>query len=250
MPEGDIIFRIARTLDRALSGKIVTRFETALPKLQRASIRGRTIQRVRSVGKHLIIDFSDGLLLRTHLGMNGSWHLYRSGERWRRRHEDMRVVIATDDFEAVGFNIPVAELNSVPTLGPDLLGESFDSDEAVTRMRVHGSREIADVLLDQHVVAGIGNIYKSEVLYACGINPFTRADALTEDALRRMVRKARAMLQRSTRSQVYGRGGQPCRRCGSRIEYRKQGPDVRGTYWCPKCQPLRPNRVPDTITPC
>jgi endonuclease-8 len=130
MPEGDTIFRIARTLDEALTGKVVTRFETVLPKLERGSIKGRTVQRVRSVGKNLIIDFSGDLSLRTHLRMNGSWHLYRAGELWRKRRDDMRIVIATDDFEAVGFNIPVAELNSVPAVGPDLLGETLDIDEA------------------------------------------------------------------------------------------------------------------------
>jgi len=241
MPEGDTIFRIARTLDAALAGKVVTRFETVLPKLERGSIKGRTVQRVRSVGKNLIIDFSGDLSLRTHLRMNGSWHLYRAGERWRKRRDDMRIVIATDDFEAVGFNIPVAELNSVPAVGPDLLGETLDLDEAVQRIRERPAEEIGNVLLNQQVVAGIGNIYKSEVLYACGINPFTRVEALDDAALQRIVKKGRAILQRSTRErprfQVCERRGQPCRKCGTRIEYRKQGPDIRGTYWCPKCQP-------------
>lgn len=240
MPEGDTIFRIARTLDEALSGKIVTRFETALPKLERGSIKGRTVQRVRSVGKNLIIEFSGDVTLRTHLRMHGSWHLYRAGERWRKQRVDMRIVIATKDFEAVGFNIPVAELNSEVVVGPDLLGETLDVDEAARRIRECAPEEIGNVLLNQHVVAGIGNIYKSEVLYVCGINPFTRVETLDDAALQRIVKKGRAVLRRSTRErprfQVYERGGQPCRKCGTRIEYRKQGPDIRGTYWCPKCQ--------------
>jgi endonuclease VIII len=240
VPEGDTIFRIARTLDEALAGKVVTRFETALPKLERGSIKGRTVQRVRSVGKNLIIEFSGDLSLRTHLRMNGSWHLYRAGERWRKKREDMRIVIATADFEAVGFNIPVAELNSELAVGPDLLGKTLDVDEVVRRIREHASEEIGSVLLNQHLVAGIGNIYKSEVLYVCGINPFTRVETLDDAALQRIVKKGRAILQRSTRErprfQVYERGGQPCRKCGSRIEYKKQGPEIRGTYWCPKCQ--------------
>jgi endonuclease-8 len=240
MPEGDTIFRIARTLDEALAGKVVTRFETMLPKLERGSIKGRTVQRVRSVGKNLIIEFSGDLSLRTHLRMNGSWHLYRAGERWRKKRDDMRIVIATADFEAVGFNIPVAELNSELAVGPDLLGKTLDIDEVVRRIHEHASEEIGSVLLNQHVVAGIGNIYKSEVLYVCGINPFTRVETLDDTALQRIVKKGRAILQRSTRErprfQVYERGGQPCRKCGSRIEYKKQGPEIRGTYWCPKCQ--------------
>lgn len=128
MPEGDTIFRIARTLNQALGGKVVKRFETALPRLacvdDQTPIGGRTVEGVTASGKHLIIEFSGDLFLRTHLRMNGSWHLYRSGERWRRPHDDMRVVIATEDFEAVGFNIPVAEFLSDPTVtpqGPDSL---------------------------------------------------------------------------------------------------------------------------------
>src|SRR5438105_7571533 len=211
-----------------------------LPKLERGLVKGRTIQNVRSVGKHLLIEFSGGLTLHTHLRMNGSWHLYRTGERWRRPRSDMRVVIATDDFEAVGFNIPLAEFGDAPTLGPDLLSDSFDSDEAIRRIRERADIEIADVLLNQRVIAGIGNIYKSEVLFECGIDPFKRVGALDDENLKKIVKKARAMLKRSTRERprflVYERAGQPCRKCGTRIESRKQGPDARTTYWCPKCQ--------------
>src|SRR5437867_137693 len=181
MPEGDTIFRAARTLDRALAGKVVTRFETVLPRLARVDdqtpLRGRTVQRVTAAGKHLIIEFSGELFLRTHLRMNGSWHLYRTGERWRKKRDDMRLVIATEDFEAVGFNIPVAEFEKKPDvdgLGPDLLSAEFDATEALRRIRERDSSEVADVLLNQRVLAGIGNIYKSEALFAAGVNPFKR----------------------------------------------------------------------------
>src|SRR5947209_7766827 len=242
MPEGDTIFRAARTLDRALAGKVVTRFETVLPRLARVAdetpLRGRKVERVRASGKHLIIEFSGELFLRTHLRMNGSWHLYRRGERWRKRRDDMRLVIATEEFEAVGFNIPVAEFQRVPEHGPDLLAEPFDSDAAIRGMREHEEEEVGSVLLNQHVVAGIGNIYKSEVLFECGVNPFRKVGELDEDALRRIARKGRAMLQRSTRQRprwmVYERGGHPCRKCGTPIERRLQ--NLRSTYWCPKCQ--------------
>src|SRR2546425_8409034 len=157
MPEGDTIFRAARTLDRALAGKVVTRFETVLPRLARVAdetpLRGRKVERVRASGKHLIIEFSGELFLRTHLRMNGSWHLYRRGERWRKRRDDMRLVIATEEFEAVGFNIPVAEFGNVPPHGPDLLGDTFDADEALRRIREHDQSEIARVLLNQQVGA-------------------------------------------------------------------------------------------------
>jgi len=240
MPEGDTIFRAARTLDRALAGKVVTRFETVLPKLARVDdqtpLRGRKVERVTSSGKHLIIEFSGELFLRTHLRMNGSWHLYRTGERWRKRRDDMRFVIATEDFEAVGFNIPIAEFQSAPVHGPDLLAEQFDADEALRRLRERDTAEIGEVLLNQHVVAGIGNIYKSEVLFECGVSPFKKVSELDEETLRRIMKKGRAMLQRSTRERprwsVYQRGGQPCRKCGTAIQ--RQG--LRSTYWCPKCQ--------------
>ena len=236
MPEGDTIFRIARTLNEALAGKTVTRFETVLPRLERGALKGRTIQRVVSSGKNLIIEFSGDLVLRTHLRMNGSWHLYRAGERWQKRRDDMRLVIATEDFEAVGFNIPIAEFGEVPPHGPDILGESFDIDDAARRFEEHAGEEIGNVVLNQRVIAGIGNIWKSETLFVCGINPFKKAG---ECDVPLILRKARALLQRSTRERprwsVYERGGQPCRKCGTAIVRRQQ--NLRSTYWCPKCQP-------------
>src|SRR5436189_6452968 len=125
MPEGDTIFRTAQILHRALAGKAVTRFETVLPKLARLAIKGRTVERVGSAAKHLIIDFSGGVQLHTHMRMNGSWHIYRRGERWRRPRSDMRLVIETEDYVAVGFKVPVADFEGAPPIGPDLLSGDF-----------------------------------------------------------------------------------------------------------------------------
>ncbi len=249
MPEGDTIFRAARTLNTALAGKTVTRFETVLAQLARADdqhkIAGRTIEQVVAHGKHLIIDFSGGLHLRTHMRMNGSWHIYHPGERWKKRRSDMRVVIATDDWVAVGFNIPVAEFvreNIVRHLGPDILGDTFDFDEAFRRVRERPDAEIADVLLNQRVVAGIGNIWKSETLHACSVNPFVKVAELTDDQVRCLLTNARKLMQRSATAdgrndiRVYSRGGEACRRCKTPIASRKQGLDARLTYWCPQCQ--------------
>jgi endonuclease-8 len=245
LPEGDTIHRTAATLQKALAGKVVTRYETMLPKID-APLRGRTIERVVAVGKHLVIDFSGDLHLRTHMRMNGQWHIYRHGERWWRPRRDMRVVIETEDFVAVGFNLPVAELvtgreleRELHALGSDLLGE-FDVADAVRRAREHGGEEIADVLLNQRVAAGIGNIWKSESLFARGINPFRKVKDV--DDLEKLFLTARSLLKQSANGQrprlnVYSRGGQPCRKCGTAIESRKQGPDARLTYWCPRCQP-------------
>ena len=187
MPEGDTIHRAAATLQRAIGGQIVTRFESVLPKLTRvdadAPLRGRTVDRVEARGKHLLIWFSGDLVLRTHMRMNGSWHIYRPGERWQRPHRDMRIVIETAAMHAVAFTVPVAEFvtshelanhDVVAELGPDPLSDHFNAEEAIERMQARGDVEIADVLLDQTVIAGIGNVYKSEVLFGARINPFVR----------------------------------------------------------------------------
>jgi endonuclease VIII len=273
MPEGDSIFRAARTLDRALAGRIVTRFESVFPQLTRvdadAPLRGRTIERVTSQGKHLLIWFSGDLVLRTHMRMHGSWHIYRPGERWRRPGHDMRIVVGTEAFEAIAFTVPVAEFNTAAALqrdlasvGPDPLGEGFDAGEALRRLRERGDMDVADALLDQRAIAGVGNVYKSEVLFAGAVNPFTWVadvpDAVLEKLIALVVKFMRANVvdgtgagivtytgfrrttgrsDPSARLWVYGRGGKPCRRCGSPIQRAKQGPHARSTYWCPKCQP-------------
>lgn len=268
MPEGDTIFRAARRMHVALAGKVVTRFESVYPQLLRvddeAPLTGRTIERVLATGKHLIIDFSGDLHLRTHMRMSGSWHLYRPGERWWRPQRDMRLVVATADILAVGFNIPIAEFQTgrqlerneeLRQIGPDLLGETFDAAEALRRMRARPEGEIADVLLNQRVLSGIGNVFKSEILHVGKVNPFRRVAALNDATLENLIaialrllrqnvmpdavgRKTTRLLDPAEELWVYGRGGEPCRTCGARIRYRKQGPDARGTYWCAICQPM------------
>lgn len=265
MPEGDTIHRAANTLQAALGGRVITRFETVFPQLARidedAPLAGRTIERVEAAGKNLLMHFSGDLHLRTHMRMHGSWHLYKPGERWRRRRDDMRIVLETDAWVAVGFNIPVAEFyderqEDLRKIGPDFLGETFDRDEAVRRIRARADEEIADVLLNQRVVSGIGNEYKSEVLFMARINPFTLVRDLTEEQLDTILATARKVMLANVRKRstqrvttfsldareskyVFGRGNKPCRKCGTPILYKKQGRDVRGTYWCPKCQSLQ-----------
>jgi endonuclease-8 len=274
MPEGDTIFRAARTLHRALAGKEITAFESVFPSLNRVNddtpIVRRTIDRIHSAGKHLLMHFSGDLVLRTHMRMNGSWHIYRRGEQWQRSRRDMRIVIATADFEAVGFNIPVAEfmsetavVRSTPlrSLGPDVLTDDFDAGKVIANLRERPDSPIAEALLNQRVVAGLGNVYKSEILFMCRINPFTRVQELTAADLRSLVEESRRVLKLnvsegrelmttygglrrttgrsdpSDRLWVYGRARLPCRRCGTVIQVRKQGRDARSTYWCPRCQP-------------
>ena len=273
MPEGDTIFRAARTLHRALAGHLVTQFESVFPALTRvhedAPITGRRIERVRAHGKHLLMTFSGDLTLRTHMRMNGSWHIYRPGERWQRPRRDMRIVVSTAGFIAVGFSIPVAEWirtselrrsKDLVSLGPDLLADEFDQDEAFQRVRARPSEPIADVLLNQRVLAGIGNVYKSEVLFACGVDPFARVQQLSDEHIHRLLSTARKFLRanvteglaamttylgfrRTTRQDdpsarlwVYGRVNEPCRRCGTPVLIDKRGTNARLTYWCPTCQ--------------
>jgi endonuclease-8 len=268
MPEGDTIHRAAATLHRAMAGKVVTAFETVFPLLARVDdqtpIAGRTIECVRAAGKNLLFDFSGDLHLRTHMRMNGSWHIYRSGEPWQKRRSDMRLVIATEEYVAVGFNVPVAELldgralarhDDLRKIGPDLLAVDFDEAEARRRIRArHADEQIANVLLNQRVIAGIGNEYKSEVLFVSRVSPFRRVADVTDEELDRILKNARTLMQRNVGPDsggsrrtvrsldkkqllyVYGRGGDGCLTCGTPIEYRKQGVDARGTYWCPKCQ--------------
>jgi len=280
MPEGDTIFRAARTLHRALAGRTVTRFESVFPRLTRidhdAPLRGRTVDSVEARGKHLLIHFSGNLVLRTHMRMHGSWHIYRPGERWQRPRHQMRIVIETGVIDAVAFDVPVAEFitaaelahaPAIRDLGPDLLADGFNVDEAVRRIEERREMSIAEALLDQRAIAGIGNIYKNEALFVAGVHPFDRVEALSRDTIEKVVTTAAklmranvregtsgAMIARTTtrrgdpsaRFWVYGRGGKPCRRCGSIIQRRKQGPDARSTYWCGRCQlPTSNSQLPN-----
>lgn len=255
MPEGDSILRAARTLHEALAGRAVLHFQSVFPSLTRVDhdrpLGGRTVEQVTARGKHLLIWFSGGLVLRTHMRMHGSWHLYRPGERWQRPGHDMRIVIGTDAFEAVAFQVPVAEFveaaaidRALVDLGPDVLAESFDAAAAVTRLRHRPGMEIAEALLDQGALAGIGNIWKSETLFRAAVNPFVLVRDLTDDQLGTIVATAARLMRASSvsavgrpRFSVYMRGGQPCRRCGTPIVRQVQGENRRSTYWCPACQP-------------
>ena len=274
MPEGDTIFRSARTLKAALAGRTITGFRTVLAHLARLHddrpLTGRTVDDVVSRGKHILMYFSGDLILRTHMRMHGTWHLYRPGERWKQPGRDMRLVIATDAFEAVAFRVPVAEFRTADTLerdeviqalGPDLLDDAPDLDEAVARMRALGQAPLGEALLNQRAVAGIGNVFKSEVCFVARLSPATPVCEIDEASLRRVLEIARQQLRanvpdaavsslmmwrggrRTTRSAnpaqalwVYGRGGLPCRRCAAPIAVFAQGIDARLTYWCPVCQ--------------
>ena len=359
MPEGDTIYRAARAMQRALGGKVVTGFETGLAKIARvnddAPLVGRTVERVESRGKWCLLYFSGDLILVTHMLMSGSWHLYRTGEKWWMGKDRMRVAITVGEgansaavegvqeggageaepgvlatrskiqgsfasvlrtplrmtaqnkrqqqqaqqreqrlpqqreqrqpqpqdagWQAVAFNVPVVEFHTarslerssqVPKLGPDVLSDEFTVEGGVERMRGYGEEhpeaEVAVVLLNQRVLAGLGNVYKSEVAFAAGVNPFRAMRTITDREMEVMVEKSQQWLRanvidgnsatggdqivtysgnrrttgrmdRAERLWVYGRQGQECRRCGATVMMRKQGEQARSTYWCPECQP-------------
>jgi endonuclease-8 len=279
MPEGDTIYRAARAMQRALGGQVCTGFETGLATLARvnddAPIAGRTIDKVEARGKWLLVHFSGDLILLTHMLMSGSWHLYRTGEKWWMGRDRMRAVIRTADWQAVAFNVPVAEFHTertlarntqVPKLGIDVLGGEYTVESGAARLKAyakeHPEAEIAVVLLNQRVLAGLGNVYKSEVAFAAGVNPFRPLSTITDREYEVMAemagrwmkanvvdgagdgivtyfgnRRTTGTSNRDDRLWVYGRKGQECRRCGGTIEGRKQGVQARSTFWCPQCQP-------------
>lgn len=278
MPEGDTILRSAHTLQRALGGKQIVAFETVLPKLARVDVdsplAGRVVEGVEAQGKWLLIRFSGDLILLTHMLMSGTWHIYRPGETWRRRRTHMRVLLSTSDFEAVAFNVPVAEFHTAESLlrrphfrklGPSLLRPDSDPQVMMANLRGQAEREIGAALLDQTLLSGIGNIYKSESCFGSGVNPFRRVDSLSIQELSRLVATAQKYLMANAREfstdniftvdtmrqttnrsgsedrlWVYRRRGKPCHKCGTPIEARKQQPGARTTFWCPSCQPLDP----------
>ncbi len=267
MPEGDTLRRTADGLRPHLVGRTVNRATARPPGPRPELLAGRRIVAVEALGKNLLIRLEDGLAIRTHLGMHGTWHRYRPGERWHRAPARARLVLEVEGAVAVCFDAPTVELLEqraerihppLASLGPDLLAPDADEDEAVRRLRLPGraDRTIAEALLDQHALDGIGNVYKSETLFSERIDPFSPVGSLDDATLRRLVATARRLLvanadRRTSRGRrttgddpaagrsplwVYGRAGRPCLRCGTTIASRRHGDPARLTYWCPRCQ--------------
>jgi endonuclease VIII len=268
MPEGDTIARTADVLRAALVGRPITAARAQpqpgmrrVPDLSR--LVGSIVTSVEPRGKHLLIGFDGGLTLRTHLRMRGSWHRYRPGERWHRAPAAASVVLENASAVAVAFSTPVVELltdadlrlsRALGSLGPDLLAAEFDAQEAVARLRARGGEELGNALLEQRAVAGMGNVYKSEVPFIERLDPWATVAEFSDEELNAALATARRLLQANTRGGarvttgsrvpgqalwVYGRAGRPCRRCGTLIRSARQGPSARLTYWCPRCQPPR-----------
>lgn len=265
MPEGDTIYRAAQRVGAALTGHPLSAVGGSAPSLRAKSsqLTGALVERVRSVGKHLLIETDADLVIRTHLRMAGIWEVYPKDARWRHPIGAARVVLEHNETSVVCFSAPDVSVDSpaaigleIDHLGPDLCADDFNREEAIRRMGCPHKATIAEHIADQRVMAGIGNVYKSEILFLERIHP--QASALgTETEIERVVDRSRQLLmlnrsrpnrittgetRRGSELWVYGRGGQPCRRCRTKIEAAWIGDLERITYWCPNCQPRQADK--------
>jgi endonuclease-8 len=290
MPEGDTIFRTAESLKKALLGRILTGFDTSLESIKEIAsynpVVGRSLHAIQPIGKHLLMVFrqpsipENGILrepveppsglelelirgdvvLHTHMRMTGSWHIYRPHEAWRKPASFARVVLRTDAYVAPCFSAPVVELLTaretirhpmITSRGPDAITQDFDFDTAFQTMRRHADVPIGVALMNQRIMAGVGNVFKSEVMYIRRVNPFALVGAFDDESLmsliqecykllrlnrNRTIRQTRFALDSKARLWVYGRSGEQCYTCGTSIKMRRQGLDGRSTYYCPNCQ--------------
>jgi endonuclease-8 len=262
VPEGDTIWRTAVSLQRWLGGRQVTAARAVAPGVDAARLVGTTVDEVEARAKHLLMRFSGGLVLHTHMRMTGSWHVYPVGERWRKPARQARLVVETGARLAVCFNAPVIELltpselrahGSLRRLGPDVLHpETLDpaTIRARARMRAPASPTVGELLLDQQVVSGIGNVYRCEALFLGGVHPRRPTVALADEDLEALVATASRLMAANAglssfsrsfdggpdRPWVYGRSGLPCRRCGTPVARELLGHQARSVYWCPTCQ--------------
>jgi endonuclease VIII len=257
MPEGDVVWYTARRLDAALAGRALTRSDFRVPRLATADLTGDVVTETASRGKHLLTRTQSGLTVHTHLRMDGTWRIRPAAEPIKDSYR-IRLVLANDDWQAVGYQLGVVELirtrdepQITGHLGPDLLGADWDCAEAVRRLSAQPDRAIGEALLDQRNLAGIGNVYATEMLFLRGISPWrpvgdvANLDALVELGRRlleankeRIGQVTTGSRRRSEQTWAYGRAYQPCRRCGTKIERGEQGAagEERVRFWCPACQ--------------
>jgi endonuclease VIII len=245
LPEGDTILRTANHLRPRLAGKQLTKVSPE--KFER--LIGSTVTEVSANGKHLLIHFDNGLVLHSHMRMTGSWHIYSPRDRWRKPVWQAKVVLENENTVAVLFSAPVVELRrdrevnrDLSHLGPDILAPELDLEEILKRARKSQRQPLGELLLDQRVAAGIGNIYKCESLWRLKLDPWMPAAELDDQALGGLYREARKLMQAALRRRsphaVHGRAGRSCPRCMGRIDCRRQGDPPRFTYYCPRCQQI------------
>jgi endonuclease-8 len=259
MPEGDTVWQAARRLHDALAGRVLTRSDFRVPAYATVDLAGRTVLDTVARGKHLLTRIEGGLTLHSHLRMDGAWKVYGSGESWKGgpAHQ-IRIVLATAGRSAVGYRLPVLELlptaqesQAVGHLGPDLLGADWDPERALANLLADPARPLGEALLDQRILAGIGNVYKSELCFLLGVTPWLAVGSLPAEQASQLPGLAKKLLEanrdrairqttglRAPRLFVYGRAPRPCLRCGTSLRVADQGDgsQERPTYWCPVCQ--------------
>jgi endonuclease VIII len=262
--EGDDVHRLAGRMDARLRGEPLRRSDFRVPRYAAADLTGQRVARVRARGKNLLLETDAGTTVHSHLKMEGAWHLYAPGERWRHAAHLARVVLETPSYVAVGFRLGLveiwptaAEAEHLGHLGPDVLGPDWDAAEAERRLVADPGREVGAALIDQRVMAGPGNVYKSEALFLRGLHPSVPVGAVADpkalvtivkrlmEANREGPRVTTGDTRTGRRYWVYGRAGEPCRRCGTVVRRLSQGeaPRERSTYFCPSCQ-ARPRPAP------
>jgi endonuclease-8 len=253
MAEGDSILRLARRLERAFAGSTVS---VRLPGRRRPDgpaerLQGTTFVAAETHGKHLLLRFSGELVLHSHLGMKGAWHIYGPGERWRKPGHSAWIAISNEEAEAVNFNGTTMRVfraeqarrdPRLRQLGPDILGRDLSADRAVAALRrADAGTDLGEALLDQRLLAGVGNIFKSEGCFAAGVDPWRSVGELSDDELNRVAMSTRSLMLEAVESgrqpqRVYRRSGRPCPTCGAGLLSRPQGDAARITYWCGRCQ--------------
>lgn len=265
MPEGDTLARIASVLRPLLVGKPICGAQGRPGGAQLDRIVGAIVESVENRGKHLLIAFDNGLTLHTHLGLHGSWHRYRRGEMWRRSRDRVGAMLETDEWVVACFDAPTVELietravalhPALRSLGSDTSGDGFDVESAITALRQShlAAMPIGDALLDQSAVAGLGNVYRSELPFLERVNPLTPVAAVADEKLRAMLERGEKLVKMNSRggarvttaagtpsnTYVYGRTGRPCFRCRtpivSKVTLRTPNSPPRRVYWCPSCQ--------------
>jgi endonuclease VIII len=258
VPEGDTVHSVARRIRAVLLDRVPE--EIRVPQPRHAADRwperlaGRAVRSVDAHGKHLFLRFEGELTLHSHLRMSGAWGVHREGVRWKRSPRRAWIVIAAGEWRVVEFDGPVLELlresrtrfdRQLAALGPDVIGERFDAEKFLSRLRAQDpARAIGELLLDQRVVAGIGNVWKSESCFAAAVDPWRPLRGIADEEALAIAGFAHEGMTRSAASDgfsrrpraVYKRAGRPCQRCGAAIRSRGQGEDNRTTYWCPGCQ--------------
>lgn len=263
MPEGDTLYRIAENLRPVLEGRVVqqaiSRASPSVDAIDAESLVGHTVASVEARGKHLMLSFDDQRVVHSHLGMNGSWHVYPIGEPWRKPARQAGLALRTDTHEVVNFNPKLLELvtttklrrnDYLARLGPDMMLPQVDFPECLARLRVHNQSPVGEAVMNQTILAGIGNVYKSETLFIHRLNPWSRVGELSDRVLLDYLRETHLLMRRNrdtgpritrfardgVRHWVYGRSGQACFECEEEIKVRRQGDAGRTTYYCPRCQ--------------